>query len=244
MQTTKWGPPGWRFLHSIVSEYPNEPTIDEKNIYKCFIIHIANILPCIYCRISYRIFVNELNIINWLKNKRSLTYLLYLIHNKVNDKLRHQGYLNTENPSFIEIEKEYNRPKIYEDCGWDFMYAIAYNYPVNPSECDKYNHKIFFTKLKYVIPYLPAKKLYQKYLCQYPVNNYLQNRQTLTLWFYNIHKKISKKLINEGFLQNIYSPLSYFNTTEKYENFRASCQTNSFLKSNTCRLPSNTCKLP
>ena len=239
MQTTKWGPPGWKFLHSIISEYPNDPTIDEKNIYKCFISHIANILPCIYCRISYRNFVNELSIVSWLKNKRRLTYYFYLIHNKVNDKLRQQGYLNDKNPSFSQIEQKYKRSKVYTDCGWDFIYAITYNYPINPSDCDKYNHKIFFTKLKYVMPYLPVKQLYQKYFCQYPVNNYLHNRQTLTLWFYNIHKRIIENLIHEGFLENNYYTLSYFETTTKYENFRASCQTNSFQTSNSCRLPSN-----
>ena len=148
MQTTKWGKPGWRLKHSVASEYPDNPSIDDKKLYKCFICHMANVLPCIYCRLSYRQFIGELNIDDGLKDKHSINHLIYSVHNKVNDKLRTQGYLNNINPSFDQIEKKYNRPKVYEDCGWDFLYAIAYNYPINPSECDKYNYKIFFTKLK------------------------------------------------------------------------------------------------
>ena len=71
------------------------------------------------------------------------------------------------------------------------------------------------------------------------VDNYLTDRRSLVFWFYNIHKKIILELIDDKYLDQSYSPLTYLETNEKYENFRASCHLNAFHKSNSCRLPAN-----
>ena len=44
-------------------------------------------LPCKYCRKSFKKFLKELPIDNHLDSRDSLTYWLYLIHDKVNKKL-------------------------------------------------------------------------------------------------------------------------------------------------------------
>jgi len=229
MQTTKWGPSGWRLLNAIASNYPDEPTDFDKNLHKCFYCHLSNVLPCIYCRLSYRQFTCELPVKNWLKNKYTMQYYLYLIHNKVNDKLRKQGYLEKDNPPFSEVEHLFNGEKIYDDCGWDFLYAIIYNYPVNPKDVDKYNYRLFFSKIKFLLPYEPVRLLYEKYFDRDPIDNYLNNRDKLTRWFYSIHKKIVDELNDK----NIQLP-SYEETSQKYESFRASCTSSN---SNSCRIP-------
>ena len=70
MQTTKWGPPGWRLLTSIASNYPQNPTDCDKKLYQCFFCHLGNVLPCIYCRKSYRQFIGELPMKDWIKNSK------------------------------------------------------------------------------------------------------------------------------------------------------------------------------
>ncbi len=229
MQTTKWGPPGWCFLNSIVSNYPNNPTDFEKKLYENFFRHLGNMLPCIYCRQSYHQFINELPLNNWIKNNHTFMYNFYLLHNKVNDKLRSQGYLNKKNPSFESIRKKYIRNKNYEDCGWDFLYSIIYNYPANPTEVDKYNYKTFFSQLKQLMPYEPIKIMYRYYYNENPINDYLNNRYQLTGWFYSIHENIANSLPNE----NIYI-LPYDQLCQKYESFRANCSSSA---GNSCRIP-------
>src|SRR2546422_732439 len=86
MQTVKWGPPGWRLLNSIIFNYPEKPTLCDRKLYLCFFCHVGNVLPCIYCRRSYRQFIDELPVKDWLNNAKDLRYHYYLIHNKVNNK--------------------------------------------------------------------------------------------------------------------------------------------------------------
>jgi len=95
MQTRVWGPAGWIFLHSIAQNYPWEPTAEKKESYKLFFSLIGDILPCRYCRESYKHFIIEKGTClndSVLESRKTLTNWLYKIHNKVNKKL---GYKNT-----------------------------------------------------------------------------------------------------------------------------------------------------
>jgi hypothetical protein len=48
---------------------------------------LKDTLPCIYCRRSYAVFLKELPIENHLRSRQSMMKWLYLIHDKVNQKL-------------------------------------------------------------------------------------------------------------------------------------------------------------
>ena len=50
MLTSIWGPGMWHFLHSMSFNYPVEPTQNDKNNYKNFILSLKDILPCGKCR--------------------------------------------------------------------------------------------------------------------------------------------------------------------------------------------------
>jgi hypothetical protein len=229
MQTTKWGKPGWCYLEAIADEYPNNPTDFDKKLYRDFFRHLANILPCIYCRQSYRQYITELPIDPWLKNRLMIRYYVYLIRNRVNDKLRKQGYLTRKNPSFAEIKVIDSN----NDCYWDFFYAVAFNYPIEPKNVDRYNYKLFFGKLRYLIPSESIKNLYFECYNDDPIDNWLNSRQEVTHWLYNIHKKIitaSKNGKKIGFP-------NYHHICQKYESFRASCSTGGLI--NSCRQPIN-----
>ena len=104
MDTRFWGPDGWKLLHSIVENYPDYPSINEKKIYSIFFNSIKHVLPCIYCRRSLNDYMNELPIEKYINSKINLCYWLYLIHNKVNDKL---GVPPCDIPSFSQVEKKY-----------------------------------------------------------------------------------------------------------------------------------------
>lgn len=88
--TKIWGPSGWEFLHSVTFGYPLEPTDDNKHNYRNFFETIGDILPCRYCRESYKEFITTggTKMTNDVfKNRESLTRWFYNIHEKVNKKL-------------------------------------------------------------------------------------------------------------------------------------------------------------
>jgi len=106
MDTRFWGKPGHKLLHSIAYCYSfnnddynnyNNNNVKKMNI---FMTSLKHILPCIYCRRSYSKYIKEIPIkdFNNEENKYNIFKWLYLIHNKINDKLRKQGYLNEKNP--------------------------------------------------------------------------------------------------------------------------------------------------
>lgn len=85
-----WGPPMWKSLHLISFGYPKNPSNDDKNHYKSFFQLLAYILPCKACRESYYYFINHGDTIlndDVFKNRDTLTFWLYNLHNAVNKKL-------------------------------------------------------------------------------------------------------------------------------------------------------------
>lgn len=95
MKTKVWGPPAWFFLHSIAMAYPkkinnnNPEHIRIKNSMFTFLSHLGNILPCAICGVSYSRYIREpeLSIEKYLDSRAKLSYFMWLIHEKVNDKL-------------------------------------------------------------------------------------------------------------------------------------------------------------
>ncbi len=112
MMTKVWGPPGWLFLHSIAFGYPyainptNQDHAYKQDHYKTFFNMIGYVLPCKYCRQSYIEFIREMPIDNYLDSRENLCRWLYIIHNKVNNKL---GVANDCIPKFSEIKEFYEQ---------------------------------------------------------------------------------------------------------------------------------------
>ena len=139
MDTRFWGPSGWKLLHIIAYNYPDNPSLYDKQRYGIFYNNLKYVLPCKYCRISFTNFMEELPVENYIDSKRKLTKWVYLIHNKVNDKLRGQGLLDSTDPSLNEVDKQYEE-MLKTKChipGWHFLYFIAFNYPLlNIHKCN------------------------------------------------------------------------------------------------------------
>ena len=50
MVTNVWGPSLWHVLHTISFNYPVNPTEEQKQQYKDFVLSLGNVLPCGACR--------------------------------------------------------------------------------------------------------------------------------------------------------------------------------------------------
>jgi len=103
MNVNKWGPGGWIFLHTLTFNYPLEPTEDDKQRYKNFFNSITDILPCKYCRESFKIYTKYLPIDQFLESREGITYWLYRIHNLINQKVFKPTF------TFDHVVREYEK---------------------------------------------------------------------------------------------------------------------------------------
>jgi hypothetical protein len=148
--TSKWGPSCWDFLFtSIMGRYPfiinhnNKEHLLLKRQFKRLLLNLKNILPCIFCRNSFKIFIKELPIEPYLIGRIQLMYWLYLIKDKVNKKL-----INQEKQCYkdekLRLKTQYEKKKISKN-----EYSIL---------LDNFKKTTFVT-----IPTPPFKKILDKY---------------------------------------------------------------------------------
>jgi len=97
MLTASWGPAIWHYLHMMSFNYPVEPTADDKNHYKDFILSLQYVLPCKYCRI---------NLTNNFKKKPlqmcHMARYVYELHETINRMLHKKSAL-----SYCQVRERY-----------------------------------------------------------------------------------------------------------------------------------------
>lgn len=104
--TSTWGSPGWFFLHCVAAGYPVDPDVyDEgrgnarghtRRAYTNFFKNTGHVLPCRFCRESYASFVAETPIEKYIHSRKTLFEWLFIIHNRVNEKLGDKQETNLE----------------------------------------------------------------------------------------------------------------------------------------------------
>ena len=238
MDTRFWGPDGWRLLHSIARGYPAKPTREEKDMYRLFFNSLKYVLPCIYCRMSLTQYTKELPLTDeYLTNPESLSKWIYLIHNKVNAKLRGQNLLKEDDPPFKEIWERYtkyladiNTKKCScELPGLDFYGCIVFNYPETETGIETIrmaNYIVFFTTLVEVIPFEPYRSIFKSYMKSHSLYDSLYTRVALKKWLYGAEKAISEATSRR-------CP-GYYNICRRIETHRAGCGSKRDKKP-TCR---------
>lgn len=197
MDTSKWGKPGWQLVHSIAlccDKMDEEEFQRSKKYIKRFYTSMQHLLPCIYCRRSYTSYIKELPIDSFLE-KQQIFKWTYLIHNKVNKKLRTQGYSIDDDPSFDEVCKQYEKYNTYKIHGWTFFYCIAFNYPIK--KCDlssrRYNaHLTFFTSLGEILCE-PARDNYFTFFNKKPLEKALRSRDEFCRWVHSLENAMCDK---------------------------------------------------
>jgi hypothetical protein len=232
MDTRFWGPSGWKLLHLVAYNYPDKPSQYEQQRYGIFYNNLKYVLPCKYCRISLTSFMEDLPVEKHIESKRQLTKWIYQIHNKVNEKLRGQGLLEDKDPSLKEVDAQYEE-LVKTKChipGWDFLYCVAFNYPIAKKELsfDKMQHYvIFFKLLGEVIPCKRYRSLYKKYTKEHQMEDYLDSGRNLTKWLHTVNCCIDKELDRES--------KSYRRVCFVVESHRSKACSKKYHKGNTCR---------
>ncbi len=138
MKTTAWGGSAWNFLFiSILGTYPEKLDIKNKDHmrikkeFKNLFLSLGYILPCIFCRESYKKFIKEMPIDNYMSGRIKLFSWLYKLKDKVNKKL-----IKQENECFKQEhqkillkfkEKKINKTQyncLYKKLEKDILYTI------------------------------------------------------------------------------------------------------------------------
>lgn len=119
IKTSFWGPPAWKFLFSMVAgTFPVK--VDSTNKAHSKIVSsfhsmfksLENTLPCIYCRESYKIFLKELPMSEFSDSRKNMMKWLYLIRDRVNQKLMKQERECYESERAALMKKNINPDKL------------------------------------------------------------------------------------------------------------------------------------
>ena len=212
MNTTFWGPSGWEFLHTLTFIYPEKPSYNDKVKMQHFMNTINYILPCKYCRISFTKYSQSLPINDYLESREQIVAWLYKIHNKVNKKLRKQGFCKYDNPELSTVKDKYKTilEHIYSLCkknnnkndniqdsinyicnlGRDFLGSIVFNYQGYFSNCHSGDEKVKIVSVYHTFfnSILPLISSYVEKMCRESNSN----SNSVSRHTYNKDKKYDK----------------------------------------------------
>ena len=102
---------------------------------------------------------------------------------------------------------------------WHSLHAISFNYPIKPTYRQKKEYFSFFKSLKNILPCKYCRINYVKNLRAVPLTmKTMKNRETFSLWLYNLHEEINTMLGKK-------SNLTFNDVRARYEMFRSRCIT-------------------
>lgn len=186
MDTRFWGPYGWDFLHSIPLEYN---IADNRKYYEFFKL-LGDMLPCKYCRNSYKEYFKELDLNEYLSTKLRLSKWLYLLHNKVNKKLRDQGLNDKKDPTFSEVKErvqyKQEKQKVSKGVGGiEFIYVIAFHYKNTTISGKTLKYRRFFKLLADVFPIVQVRSCLKKLIRL----DFKYERCGMLRWWHRVYSK-------------------------------------------------------
>jgi hypothetical protein len=117
--TTVWGPAQWHMLHTISFNYPVNPSLEQKKIYRNYVLSLQNVLPCGACRKNLRTNLKHLPLkMSDMKSRDTFSRYIYNLHELVNKMLKKKSNL-----SYCDVRERYEhfrarcvdeKPKVYK----------------------------------------------------------------------------------------------------------------------------------
>jgi hypothetical protein len=95
-----WGPVTWIMLHLLTLSYPDNPTMEDIENHKQFLISLSRVLPCKECRDHFKEHLQKCALSHALKSRETYVKCMWNMHNGV-DKTKQISY-----DEFIKIYKD------------------------------------------------------------------------------------------------------------------------------------------
>lgn len=209
MDTTFWGPSGHQLLHLITYRFDRGDLPGGEKTLRSFFRSVGHVLPCIYCRRSFQKYAKEQPLRRVFRASRRASRgasqgasqgafgtfrWYYRIHNRINAKLRGQGYPVPPNPSFHSVLHRYQKKTKTCLVGRDFLYAVAYQFSSSLSERRKQAYRTFFQTLALLYPVDSIRDEYARYLERHPVEHAMKGKIELTRWFHRFDQRIDARV--------------------------------------------------
>jgi len=117
--TTVWGPAQWHMLHTISFNYPVNPSQEQKNQYRDYVLSLQNVLPCGACRKNLKTNLRHLPLkMSDMKSRDTFSRYIYNLHELVNKMLKKKSNL-----TYCDVRERYEhfrsrcvdeKPKVFK----------------------------------------------------------------------------------------------------------------------------------
>ena len=103
MMVSLWGPPMWHFLHTMSFNYPVNPSQEDKEHYRDFVLSLQHVLPCKYCRQNLKTNFKSMPLtMEQMKSRDSFSRYIYELHELVNRMLKKKSNL-----TYCDVRERY-----------------------------------------------------------------------------------------------------------------------------------------
>jgi hypothetical protein len=103
MISSVWGPAMWHYLHTMSFNYPVNPTADDKENYRNFVLNLKYVLPCKYCRKNLKTNFKQLPLkMSDMKDRETFSRYVYELHELINRMLHKKSNL-----SYCDVRERY-----------------------------------------------------------------------------------------------------------------------------------------
>jgi hypothetical protein len=106
---------------------------------------------------------------------------------------------------------------IFGPATWHLLHCMSFNYPNNPSKCDKHKYMNFVLSLKDILPCGKCRTNLEKNFNNHPLTmKNMESRESFSIYIYELHEVVNRMLGKK-------SGLTYKMVRDTYEHFRARC---------------------
>ena len=156
-----------------------------------------------------------------------------MIKNKTIKKKNHPS----SDVTSVYNEKDYQSndgmlTRIWGPAMWHYLHTMSFNYPVHPDKNTMIHYREFILNLQYVLPCGKCRKNFKKNLKRLPLKmENMESRHAFSKYIFELHEVINSMLKKK-------SGLTYEVVRERYEHFRARCNTTP-KKNKTAKMKKN-----
>jgi hypothetical protein len=101
--TLVWGPALWHSLHTMSFNYPVNPSQEDKEHYRDFVLSLQHVLPCKYCRQNLKTNFKSMPLtMEQMKSRDSFSRYIYELHELVNRMLKKKSNL-----TYCDVRERY-----------------------------------------------------------------------------------------------------------------------------------------